>query len=81
MPGLGKKPPMMAPDSFARMCEQWSKAALIDVLFCACQLGTDESLDQIATQAARNAVIVCDYRQDRVPASLRECAERRIDSD
>lgn len=79
--GLGKKPPAMASRAFDRLFSQCSKAALIDVLWCACQLGTDETADQIATQAARNAVIALDARRDAIPREIADVAKQRIDAD
>jgi hypothetical protein len=81
MSGLGKKPAAMASAGFARMFDQLSKAALIDVLWCACQLGTDESSDEITTQAARNAIAAMAVRKDRIPKDIAAQARLRIDSD
>ena len=39
--GLGKKGPQMASEDFDAMIGCYSKAALIDALWCACALGTD----------------------------------------
>jgi len=81
MSGINKKPALMASAEFADMCDAVSKAALIDALWCACQLGTDESAEQITTQAARNIQIALTERGDRVAASIRDAAARCIDSD
>jgi hypothetical protein len=81
MPGCSKKPAVMASRDFARMFNQLSKAALIDALWCACQLGTDESPEQIASQAARNAQIALHHRGDRWPTEIITVARGRIDSD
>ena len=81
MAGLGKKPPLLSSQPFAALFDQVSKAALIDALWCACQLGTDESEQQIATQAARNVVIALRQRGDRIPSTLQSQSENRIDSD
>jgi hypothetical protein len=78
---MGKKPALMCSDAFRRAFGAMSKAALIDALWCACQLGTDESAEQIEAQAARNAQYALVDRHDRVPQSIAEFAERRIDSD
>ena len=79
--GISKKPPLMTSPEFGRLFSKISKAALIDVLWCASQLGTDESPEQIAAQAARNAVIALEARGDRIPADLRTISEQPIDSD
>lgn len=81
MSGLGKKGPVMAGREFARMFDQISKAALIDALWCACQLGTDESADQITTKAAREAAIALVNRGDRVPRDIVTQTKHLIDSD
>ncbi len=52
-----KKPSTVAATEFASLFNQMSKAALIDSLWCACALGTNESDEEITTQAARNAEI------------------------
>lgn len=76
-----KKPVLVASDAFRRLFQPLSKASLIDALWCACQLGTNESAEEIATQAARNAVIAMELREDRIPPALVEQSKRRIDSD
>lgn len=81
MPGLGKKPPALATFEFAVVFDGISKAALIDALWCACQLGTDESDEQIFAQAARNAQIALRDRGDRCPQAIAIAAAQRIDSD
>ncbi len=70
-----------APAEFVRLLNVASKAALLDALWCSCQLGTDESAEQITTKAARELKIALDMRGDRVPSELAAAAERRIDSD
>ena len=72
---------MMASQEFARLFSQLSKAALIDALWCACQLGTNESADEIATQAARNVVPAMAHRGDRVPKDIVNIVGRPIYSD
>lgn len=81
MAGLGKKPPMMASADFARLFDQISKAALIDALWCACQLGTDESREQITTKAAREVGLALKNRGDKIPSDIRYEAHKPIDSD
>lgn len=76
-----KKPAAMASAPFARLFGKLSKQALIDALYCASQLGTNDSEPQIATQAARNAVIALIHRRDRVPGELLSQSKNRIDSD
>lgn len=71
----------MAPVEFSRLFNQCSKQSLIDSLWCACQLGTDESDSQITTQSARNAIIALQYRGDRVSREMRIVASKIIDSD
>lgn len=81
MTGLGKKPPLMASRSFRVLFDRVSKGALIDALWCACQLGTDESDEQIESQAARNVLAALEVRGDRILPAIREAAARVIDSD
>lgn len=81
MAGVGKKPPTMASREFVSAFDRFSKAAILDALWCACQLGTDETTEQITTQAARNVVVALDHRGDYVPTFTRGLAERRIDAD
>ena len=77
----GKKPAVMASREFAATLSGVSKQALIDALWCACQLGTDESSEQITTQAARNLEIALRERGDRIPPIVAAAAARRVDSD
>jgi hypothetical protein len=79
--GLGKKGPEMASGEFDAIIGCYSKAALVDALWCACQLGTDESAEQITTRAAREIRIALDLRGDRVRPELVAAASRRTDSD
>jgi hypothetical protein len=81
MTGVGKKPALMASGEFRRALDRYSKMALLDALWCACQLGTDESSEEITTQAARNVLIALETRGDYIPNYLRKLAERHIDSD
>lgn len=76
-----KKPATVASTEFWSMFDKISKAALIDALWCACQLGTDESKEQIQTQAARNVVVALDMRGDRCPVEIKKQSELLIDSD
>lgn len=76
-----KKPTFYAAPEFERMCREVSKAALIDALWCACQLGTTEEAHEITTQAARNLSIALEGRGDRVPISIKVHASQPIDSD
>jgi len=71
----------MASRECAVMLSTVSKQALIDALWCACQLGTDESSEQITTQAARNLEIALRERGDRIPPIVTETAARWITSD
>ncbi|OFW37676.1 MAG: hypothetical protein A3J29_06285 [Acidobacteria bacterium RIFCSPLOWO2_12_FULL_67_14b] len=72
---------MLASVPFAAMFSQLSKGALIDTLWCASQLGTNETAAEIASQAARNAAIALGLRGDGVPADVQAQSEQRIDSD
>ena len=82
MNGRGmKKPPAMCTAGFARMFNQISKAALIDALWCASQLGTNDEFEQYESQAARSVVVALTERGDRVPEDIAIAAKRRIDSD
>jgi hypothetical protein len=81
MANINNKPPMMASREFVAVIGALSKAALIDALWCACQLGTNETAEEILTQAARNALAACTARHDRVFPALRELADKTIDSD
>lgn len=76
-----KKPALLCGQPFRQMFDKMSKAALIDTLYCACQLGTNETGPEIATQAARNAVIALKNRGDRVPPEIISQSENSIDSD
>jgi hypothetical protein len=78
---IGKKGPAMCGREFSALMSQASKMALIDALWCACQLGTDESREQITSQAARNLVYALRERGDRIPVDLQRAADMRIDSD
>jgi hypothetical protein len=81
MAGLGKKPAVMASADFARLFDQVSKAALIDALWCACQLGTDESAEQITTKAAREVGLALKNRGDKIARDIKWHANKPIDSD
>ena len=72
MSGLGKKPAMLASPHFAAMFEQLSKAALIDTLYYACQLGTDDD-EGITISAAKNAATALRDRGDRLPKDIAAC--------
>lgn len=83
---LSKKPGRLAvrqvcAPEFAALIGKASKAALVDALWNACHLGTDESTEQITTKAARELRIALDARCDRVPVILRNRAAWPIDSD
>lgn len=79
--GVVKRPPKMSSREFGALFAQVSKAALIDALWCACQLGTDDSDAQITAKAAREVLIALDSRGDRRPGGLVEAAAVWIDSD
>lgn len=81
MRGITKKGLRMASPHFDAAFSRISKAALMDALWCACQLGTDESSGQIEAQAARNASAALYARGDRIPRDIAEMAIRTIDSD
>jgi FixJ family two-component response regulator len=81
MAGLGKKPALCCSREFAQLCDGISKAALVDALWNACQLGTNESAEEIETQAARNIYAALSAREDRIPKEVNAVAARRIDSD
>jgi hypothetical protein len=76
-----KKGPLFASGEFDELIGCYSKAALVDALWCACQLGTDESREEITTKAAREMLIALNLRDDRVRPALVAAAVRRIDSD
>jgi hypothetical protein len=76
-----KKGTFCAPNSFDALISCYSKAALIDALWCACQLGTDGSYEEITTLAARELRIALQTRRDRVYQELVTVADRRIDND
>jgi uncharacterized protein YceH (UPF0502 family) len=71
----------MCPAKFHTLFAQVSKDALIDALWCASQIGTDETTPQITAKAARELIIACNQRGDRPPTELVEAAKVRIDSD
>jgi len=79
--GVTKKPVLVASERFSQVVGLASKAALVDALWCACQLGTDESEEQILAQAARNLRIALHLRGDRAPATVEAAADTPIDSD
>ncbi len=83
--GITKKPAAMASPEFAALMAHASKAALIDALWCACQLGTDDSPDQILIQACRNLDAALQARGDRLPAKVAKAitgiADLKIDAD
>jgi hypothetical protein len=81
MNGITKNHVAMASAEFARLFNEISKQALIDSLWCACQLGTDESDGEILAQAARNAKIALHARGDRIPGDIISASKRVIDSD
>ena len=81
MAGFRKKLPVLTPAAFTDMFDKISKAALIDALWCASQLGTDETHEQITSLAARNAQIALRERGDRCPPEITTAASVRIDSD
>ena len=76
-----KTGPLFASGEFDELIGCYSKAALVDALWCACQLGTDESREEITTKAAREMLIALNLRDDRVRPALVAAAVRRIDSD
>ena len=76
--GLGKKGPLCASGKFDELIGCYSKAALVDALWCACQLGTDESKEEITTKAAREMQAALNLRGDRVRPALVAAAVRRI---
>ena len=67
--------------AFAGLMDKASKAALIDALWCACQLGTDETPEQILAQGARELRAALEMRGERVSRLVRDAAAVRIDSD
>lgn len=79
--GIFKKPALLCSPAFELMCESVSKKALVDALWCACQLGTDKSEEQIRAQAARNLRIALDGRGDALPKPISAASEVAIDSD
>lgn len=79
--GLGKKGPLCCSDEFDAMIGCYSKAALVDALWCACQLGTNESSEEITIRAAREMEIALNTRGDRVRPALVAAAGRRIEGD
>ena len=81
MAGLGKKRTAVCSVAFAGQFDKLSKAALIDALWCACQLGTNETAEEIEAQAARNAKCALAMRGDKLPKGIAEFARRTIDSD
>lgn len=72
---------LMAPESFAQMFAQVSKAALIDALWCASQLGTNETEEEITTKAAREVRIALQNRGDVTSRAINAAAEAPLESD
>jgi len=81
MSGMGKKGPVYVPRESAKLLDQLSKAALMDIAWNLALLGTDETQEEVLTRVAREAVIVAEGRGDRLPKEFASLAERRIDSD
>jgi len=79
--GLGKKGTFYAPASFDELLGCYSKAALVDALWCACQLGTNESTEEITIRAAREMQIALRTRGDRVRPALVATAALPLDGD
>jgi|TARA_R110000824_G_scaffold41944_1_gene124183 hypothetical protein len=78
--GLGKKGPLCASTEFDALIGSYSKAALVDALWCACQLGADTH-EEITTRGAREMRIALRMRGDRVRPELVAIAERHRDGD
>ena len=70
-----------APASFDELLGCYSKAALVDALWCACQLGTNESTEEITIRAAREMQIALRTRGDRVRPALVATAALPLDGD
>ena len=70
-----------SPAEFVRLLDAVSKAALIDAMWNACQLGTDESEGQITAKACRETLLALKYRGDALPMPMRVAARTPIDSD
>jgi FixJ family two-component response regulator len=79
MPRKRNKRPAACPWTFATMFDPVSKAALIDALWMACQLGTDESVEQITAQAASAVLAALRHRADRIPADIVAAAVGRTE--
>lgn len=60
---------------------RFTKAQLLDAIYTACHLGTDESDEQIGVQMARNIQAALYDRGEHIPKWLATEAEKRIDSD
>jgi hypothetical protein len=75
----------MTPGAASFVFDGLSKAALIDALWCACQLGTDESEEQILSRMARESKLAIDARGDkpssRTRAALDTLANLYVDGD
>ena len=80
MRGIKKGTALCSPE-FARVMDKASKAALIDALWCACALGTNETALEILAQASRNLLVALQQRGDRVWPGLNDLAHGHIDSD
>lgn len=77
---IGKKPAAMASHEFARMFSQVSKQALIDALWCASQLGTNDTIEEYIANAAKNVEIALRERGDRIPPDIAAAATMSIDA-
>jgi hypothetical protein len=79
--GLGKKGVAFASPDFDVFASSLSKAALVDIIWGLCQLGTDESGREITIKFAREARCILPGRGDPVPAWVSNHENKRIDSD
>lgn len=78
---INHRGPVMTTTDFDRMFSQISKSALIDALWCACQLGTNDTYEEITIQAARNVEAALRARHDRIPTDITEAAGRVLEGE
>lgn len=79
--GITKKPALLCSDEFRRLVSPVSKAALVDALWYACQLGTNDTDAEYTIRAAREIVHALRDRGDRVPADLQRVSVRPLTDD
>lgn len=76
-----KKQSILVPAEARRLLGSLSKQALFDMCAGLAALGTNESEEEVTTKMCREAALILEMRGDRIPAGVKEAAQRTIDSD